>query len=104
MLIPEKEMNHAAVEGIVKEHLYYIHFNTMISISTLEDKPVYVITNDQRNCRLITNDKDIETIDDDDEDSVLSKVQRYHLFTRIRDRSGLPSKTMLDRIKGRHQS
>ena len=97
-------MNHATVEGIVKEHLYYIHFNTMISISTLEGKPVYVITNDQRNCRLITSDEDIKTIDDDDEDSVLSKVQRYHLFTRIRDRSGLPSKTMLDLIKERHQS
>lgn len=42
----------------------------------------------------------LETLEEDD---TLFKLQRYHLFTRIRDRTGLPSRAMVGQIQKSHQ-
>ena len=99
----EQEFNRQNIEEIVKEHIYYIHYNSMVCISQLEEKPVYIITNDQTHSRLVTDDHQISLVDEDYHYSVLSMIERHHLFSRIRDRSGMPTRKMVDLIKERHQ-
>ena len=67
------------MEEMVDENLVFLQFNCLKQIHSIQGIPTFIMTNDQTYPPLTTegepNQNDLK---------ILSKMQRYHLFSRIR--------------------